>query len=248
MAPHCPICRGTEFEAFNGRPRAVCATCRSLERGRLQYLIMHHLQLPRAGSRILHLAPEKHLLEIFERSSGELYHPCDYDINQAKYAEIKHDLFEIDLCHDIFRFPSSAFDLVIHNHVLEHIRCSVADTLKEQKRIVAPGGYLMFSVPFGTAHTVEDLSDDLTAEQRLARFGQADHMRLFGKDDFPTLLGDIFGRDIRFDTRLWPDDVLDGYAIPSRRARRVTGVSSFVWRKPAPPPARADAEEAPAAG
>lgn len=238
--PHmiCPACGGTEFGPYNKHPQRVCVKCRSLERGRFQVLILKHLGLPRPGSRILHVAPEPHLFRIFSDASGEAYHPCDYEVGHQNYRRLNAKLYEIDLCRDIFRFPSNCFDLIVHNHVLEHVPCSVSDVLEEHKRILAPEGYLVFSVPFRGTHTDEDLSNQLTDEDRVRRFGQADHVRIFGTQDFPSLLVSIFGKDLLFDASHWSDEFLESGGVPAKLAKGVSGVSNFVWQKPAARPSQ----------
>jgi SAM-dependent methyltransferase len=232
MVVTCPVCGGTEFGDYNGRMKVACVGCRSLERGRLQFMIMKHLGLPRTGSRILHLAPEPHLFKVFTQCSGALYHPCDYEPDNRNYKRLGGHIYPIDLCQDIFRFPTSAFDLIVHNHVLEHIPCAVAPVLEEHKRILAPGGMLIFSVPFRGAKTDEDWSPEVTLEEKLRRFGQADHVRIFGTDDFLQLTQQVFGRNIVFDPgAYWTDEQLAGWAVPPELTKRISGVTNFVWQK-----------------
>ena len=229
MTPTCPVCGGTTFGTYNGRADAVCVACKSLERGRLQYLVMRHLGLPRPGSRILHVAPEPFLHRIFRACSGELYHPADFEPDHRNYARLEGGVYEIDLCRDLARMPTAVFDLIVHNHVLEHIPCAVDAVLREHLRILAPGGHIVFSVPIRGDRTEEDLDPGLSPEVRKARFAQGDHMRIFGRVDLPAMLREAFGRDTLFDTALWSDEDLRGHAIPPDMARGVTGSSTFVY-------------------
>ena len=81
--------------------------------------------------------------------------------------------------------PSELFDLIIHNHVLEHICCSVEDTLVELNRIMKKNSHHFFTVFFGGATTIEDLSPSLTGEQRSKQFGQHDMSGALVKKTFP---------------------------------------------------------------
>jgi ubiquinone/menaquinone biosynthesis C-methylase UbiE len=80
-------------------------------------------------------------------------------------------------------FPENHFDVVLCNHVLEH----VADDIKamsEIHRVLKPGGYAILQVPF-FAPVPEVTFEDNTITDPRARekaFGQDDHVRLFGKD------------------------------------------------------------------
>jgi SAM-dependent methyltransferase len=93
-------------------------------------------------------------------------------------------------------FPDEYFDFVIHNHVLEHIPGSFREHMDGLCRVVARGGKLIFSVPgpkmsMLTIEGGEHLADD---EARLARFGQINHLKLFGRD-LPEYLASIpYGR------------------------------------------------------
>ncbi len=232
MTAICPVCNGKEFGDYNGRLKVSCIGCRSLERGRLQFVIMKHLGLPQRGSRILHVAPEPHLAKIFNECSGNLYHPCDYEPDNRNYKRLGLHIYPIDLCQDVFRFPTNAFDLIVHNHVLEHIPCAVEPVLREHMRILAPGGTFVFSVPFRGTKTDEDWSPKLTVDEKLRRFGQADHVRIFGTDDFPALTERVFGRSVLFDAgKVWNDAQLEEWNIPAELTKRISGVTNFVWQK-----------------
>lgn len=77
-------------------------------------------------------------------------------------------------------FPDARWDLVVCSHVLEHVPDD-ATAISEISRVLAPHGRALIVVPQRPdAATDEDPS--LTEEQRLARFGQADHVRLYGAD------------------------------------------------------------------
>jgi len=80
------------------------------------------------------------------------------------------------------RYADESFDLILCNHVLEH----VPDDLKamvEMRRVLKPGGIALLSVPI--ALTLEQTYEDPSAvseEDRLRVFGQEDHCRIYGKD------------------------------------------------------------------
>ena len=81
-------------------------------------------------------------------------------------------------------FPDRSVDLVICNHVLEH----VADNRKamaELFRILRPGATAIMQVPITRAadRTDEDPSI-LDPRVREARFGQHDHVRLYTDADY----------------------------------------------------------------
>ncbi len=78
------------------------------------------------------------------------------------------------------QYPPSSFDIILCNHVMEHIPDD-ALALSELHRVLKPGGWAILQVPIKGDETIEDTSP-LTPEERLARFGQRDHVRIYGAD------------------------------------------------------------------
>jgi len=86
-------------------------------------------------------------------------------------------------------FRDQTFDVVICNHVMEHVGDdSVA--MAEVHRILKPGGWAMLQVPIALNldHTIEDPTAT-TDQQRIDRFGQEDHVRLYSRQDYIDRLG-----------------------------------------------------------
>jgi len=81
-------------------------------------------------------------------------------------------------------FSDNQFDLVIANHVLEHIEKD-KEALFEIFRILKPGGFAILQAPFSlllpNALECRDLKDE---RLRNFLFGQEDHVRLYGMDYF----------------------------------------------------------------
>lgn len=81
-------------------------------------------------------------------------------------------------------FAGAAFDMVIANHVLEH----VGDDLKavsEVARVLKPGGCAVLQTPYSDK-LERTWSDPGIASDaaRLQAYGQEDHVRLYGRDLF----------------------------------------------------------------
>ena len=103
----------------------------------------------------------------------------------ADYLNPRRDL-QLDLS-DMAEIQDGEFDLLIACDVLEH----VADdrrAMREIFRVLSPGGYAILTVPQQDhlVRTFEDASI-VSAGDRQRRYGQADHLRIYG-DDFPDLL------------------------------------------------------------
>ncbi len=189
----CPICGSTRFKARGKRLNARCVLCGAMERTRFMYLVLKGLGLLKPGIRILHIAPEMGLMKVFSQLSPAKYHPCD--ISPQNYENDFCKVFPIDLCKDSEKLPKQCFDLIIHNHVLEHIPCSVEETLKKFTQILKPEGTHLFTVPIRVGRTDEDISDRLSDEERTKRFGQYDHLRIFGTEDFIPMLQKLWNTD-----------------------------------------------------
>lgn len=142
--------------------------------------------------------------------------PIDYvaaDINPENYNDFGGmtfcDITAID-------YPDERFDLIICSHVLEHIP-NDRIAIRELFRVLKPRGTAILQVPISTTleQTIEDPS--LTdPRERALRFGQNDHVRIYGAD-FPTRLRDGGFSVYKFDpTSHWGETVV----IKSRLNRR----------------------------
>ena len=124
---------------------------------------------------VLHFAPEKHLGRRIAGASLDRYVPCDLFPRTANVQRV--DMLAMP-------FEDETFDLVIANHVLEHVDDDVK-ALTEIHRVLKPGGYAILQTPYCAMlhHTWQDPGIDTDAA-RVEAYGQADHVRLFGRDIF----------------------------------------------------------------
>lgn len=164
-----------KFDRFGRPPRldAECPKCKSLERHRLLNLVLEKDLLPRkidaANDKVLHFAPE-HVFKKKFRDSYNSYKTADL----FAYADLKLNLEEIDL-------PDESIDIIIANHVLEHVDDKKAGS--ELYRILAPKGILICMVPIveGWSESYEN-PEIKSASDRWLHFGQYDHVRFYGSD------------------------------------------------------------------
>lgn len=143
------------------------------------------MEIIKAGIRVLHIAPEAGLRHRLYQILGDNYHACDFDIE--RYDNKISPLYPIDLCHDIQRFPSNIFDVIIHNHVIEHLPVPLAGVFWHLQRILKPGGHHFFTIPIVKGWTTEDINES-DPQVRTQRFLQHDHYRLFGTEDTVSLI------------------------------------------------------------
>lgn len=178
-AVECPVCGHTyrkflPYGRINPRPNALCPNCLSLERHRLIWLYLKQkTDFFQRQQQVLHIAPEHCFIKPFERQHGAGYITADLE---SPLAKVKMDIHEMP-------FAENQFDVVLCNHVLEHVQDDIK-AMREIQRVLKPGGYAILQVPF--FHPVPAVTyEDFTitdAREREKAFGQADHVRKFGRD------------------------------------------------------------------
>jgi SAM-dependent methyltransferase len=197
----CPVCRsrtrirfpmGFKFDVLKEKavvggqfkPDNVCPVCWTQERTRLvfRYLERHTDVFSRPCS-LLHVAPEPGLSRLLATSPNIAYVAGDLDPDRYRknVRASKLDLEDIDQ-------PDESFDVIICNHVLEHVPDD-RRAMSEIYRVLKSGGFAILQVPisFVLERTSEDPSVTDPAE-RARLFGQPDHVRLYGPD-YPDRLG-----------------------------------------------------------
>lgn len=163
----------------SGRRNVVCPGCGSHDRERLVYIYLHHIaHLAKVKSAaVLHIAPEPRLARRIMRHPQIEYTCGDLFVPGYKYPEYVHHM-------NLTRLPfeDAHFDVVLCNHVLEHI-ADDRQAMREICRVLKPDGFAMLQVPisFRITTTQEDLSP-LSPDERLRRFGQKHHFRFYGAD------------------------------------------------------------------
>lgn len=168
----CNICGYSGLFSATGMPPrfdAECPSCKSLERHRHQFLWIKPHESELAGKRILHFAPEPVMRKIY---SGLAASYLSADI--AGYADRILNIEAIDMA-------DSSWDVVVANHVLEHVDDRKA--LAEIRRILSSGGFAILSFPL--AMTFEQTYENPAVTTRAGRdlhFGQWDHIRYYGAD------------------------------------------------------------------
>jgi SAM-dependent methyltransferase len=123
---------------------------------------------------VLHIAPEPHLGRRLREVPGIRYVTGDL---APRRVNLRLDIMMLP-------FPDESFDLVICNHVLEHVFDDQA-AMRELCRVLRPGSRAVLQVPIGRAldDTVEEPAA-VTEADRIRMFGQRDHVRLYAAGDY----------------------------------------------------------------
>jgi SAM-dependent methyltransferase len=158
---------------------ARCAQCGSRERHRLLWLWANRTGVNQLdGKRILHFAPEKALRAALRNNPA-------YETADLRQPGVTHEV-------DITRLPmgDESYDVVIANHVLEHIDDD-RRAMRELFRVLRAGGIALLTVPINptrqTTYEDQTITDPV---ERQAHFNAPDHRRFYGLD-FADRLGDV---------------------------------------------------------
>lgn len=231
--PTCNICGCSRFvdmapnpASIFVRPRAQCDGCHSLERHRLLYELLRSRSYLNGARRVLHIAPELGLARALCARFGDGYFACDID--PAKYPGLS--VARVDLCDGLAEFSEQSFDIVIHNHVLEHIACDYKTILRQLDLLVAQGGVHAFTVPFMSGGFRESFSD--SESDRLKNFGQTDHYRVFGTEDLSSTIAAVVKVPEAYDASLMvPPERLREIAVPENQWRGYNNNAVFFIEK-----------------
>ena len=214
MTVYCPCCE-MKFDSFipgryhdypnkfdlsryeKIRQDIICPYCRSLPRHRILALWCDaHIEMLRSVD-ILYFALEYSMAYWMKRNnisytSADLYADAD----------LRLDIQAIDL-------PDESYDIIFCNHVLEHVDF-LGMALKEIYRVLRNNGLFLCSFPMDPSietDVIQSEHEHYSTQERIKRFGQDDHNRIFGMkaDKLLTEAGfvvkTIYGHD-------YPDEIV----------------------------------------
>lgn len=154
-----------------------CPRCGGHDRERHVFLYMQATGLldRMLGATVVHFAPEAVLSHWIQAAKPARYLRCD--LNPQSETTQRMDITAMSLG------PSSV-DLLIANHVLEHVP-DEHSALHEIHRVLKPGGLAVLQTPYSERLHCTWEDPGITGEEaRLQAYGQEDHVRLYGRDIF----------------------------------------------------------------
>ncbi len=175
---------GRSFRSFlpygyeNPRDNVLSPSTLSLERHRLLWLYLENeTNFFTVRQSLLHFAPEQAFFKRFKKLKNLQYTTTDLN---SPLADVKADICDLP-------FEDSSFDIILCNHVLEHIPDDKS-AMKELYRVLKPGGWGVFQIPQDLNRELTFEDDSITDKKERARiFGQYDHVRIYGRDYFSKL-------------------------------------------------------------
>lgn len=194
-AYHCPYCQKSFSKFLPGgfdlpvlfekqivgagyRTNNVCPRCYSLDRDRLIHLFLSEkTNIFTASLNVFHVAPEGCIRAMLTGLPNISYH-AGVKYLEGYYYDQQTNLIDITS----IPFKDDEFDVIICNHVLEHIPDD-RKAMRELHRVLKPGGWAILQVPVSKilTETYEDFSV-VKPEERERVFGQFDHVRIYGQD------------------------------------------------------------------
>lgn len=175
---------GKSFKTFlpygyaKQRPNVLSPSTLSLERHRLLWLyLQRETDFFSSPKKVLHFAPEQAFYKRFKKQPNLDYTTTDLE---SPLADVKADICNLP-------FEDNRFDMILCNHVLEHIPDDTK-AMHELYRILKPGGMGIFQIPQDMSRAVTFQDDSITdPKERTLIFGQYDHVRVYGRDYFDKL-------------------------------------------------------------
>lgn len=154
-----------------------CPFCSSYDRERHLLMFFDKIniwkQLP--NFHILHFAPEKNLSEKIEFLNPIKYIKADFNPTQK-------DLKKIDAT--AIPYENDTFDLIICNHVLEHIP-NYLTAISEIYRVLKPKGIAILQTPYSKLLSKNFEDENINTDSlRYFFYGEKDHYRIFSEQHF----------------------------------------------------------------
>jgi SAM-dependent methyltransferase len=171
------------------RANALSPGTLSLERHRQMWLYLkNETDFFTANLKVLHIAPEQEFLRKFKKMKNLDYTSADLF---SPIVDVKADILALP-------FDDNIYDVIICNHVLEHIMDD-RKAMSELYRVLKPKGWGILQVPM--KNSLEITYEDFAItdpKERQKHFGQYDHVRWYGMDYFDRLKSVGFEADANF--------------------------------------------------
>ena len=186
------------------RENALSPGTLSLERHRQMWLyLQNETDFFTKNYKVLHIAPEQEFLRRFKKMKNLDYTSADLF---STIVDVKADILDLP-------FDDESFDIVICNHVLEHIEDD-RKAMSELCRVMKKGGWGILQVPMkiSSEKSYEDFSIT-DPKERQKHFGQYDHVRWYGMDYFDRLKSAGFEAEANFYSQEFSDAEIKKFGL-----------------------------------
>ena len=164
----------------NQRNNVLSPSTLSLERHRLLWLYLQNetdFFTAETKKKVLHFAPEQAFYKRFRHQKNIDYTTTDL---LSPLADVKADICNLP-------FKDNSFDIILCNHVLEHIPDDTK-AMQELYRVLKPTGMAILQIPQDLSRAITYSDDSIVDQKERSKiFGQYDHVRIYGRDYFDKL-------------------------------------------------------------
>lgn len=175
-----PLAEEKKIVGAGIRPNMLCPRCYSTDRDRLIYLYLKEkTDIFVRHTSILHIAPAGSVKHLLENLPNVEYETGDKFEDGYRSYYYDRDVTQLDVTD--LPYEEDSFDMVLCNHVLEHVP-EDQQALAEIRRVLKHGGKAILQVPVSLLLNKTDEGSADTPEEREKRFGQFDHVRLYALD------------------------------------------------------------------
>ena len=179
----------------HARQDVLCPSCMSLPRHRILAAWFEGRKELLKKKKILYFAPEYSMM-LWMKRNGVSFTTADL----YNDADLKLDIQKTGL-------KAESYDVIICNHVLEHVD-DFRLAINEMFRIIKYRGLFICSFPVdNNVDLVDEDPEVKTDEERYQRFGQSDHRRVFGRNA-GSLLKEAGFQVERINGEGYPDKIL----------------------------------------
>lgn len=160
---------------LESRDNYSCPVCGAYDRERLMIAFLDEVR-PEGNEqlRMLEVAPTPPIRRYAQGRGDIVYESTDLMMQNVTFQA---DLQHMDMVED------ETYDIIVCSHVLEHVE-NDALAMSELHRMLKPEGVCLVLVPLIVGKTDTEEQWGCTEEENWRRFGQQDHSRLYGKQDF----------------------------------------------------------------
>lgn len=152
-----------------------CPICGAYDRDRLMIAFLEEVRAEGSERlRMLQIAPSPTIERYALGRTDILYESTD--------LMMKGVTFQSDL-QNMEAVGNETYDIIVCSHVLEHVENDLR-AMEELHRILKPEGMCLVLVPLVVGKTDTEEQWGCEAEENWRRFGQGDHVRLYGREDF----------------------------------------------------------------
>ncbi|MBI9039310.1 MAG: glycosyltransferase [Bacteroidales bacterium] len=174
-----PFLQDIKIIGSGHRKNSLCPRCFSIDRERLVYLFLKekHEEIFSKKLKLLHISPEASLKSFFNSLTN-----IDYIIgrNYRDNYYYRNERIQMNLFN--LHYPDNEFDIIVCNHVLEHVKDDEL-AMSELNRILKPGGFAILQVPY--SNSIDETIDDeflILPEHKEKYFPKFEKVRIYAKD------------------------------------------------------------------